>query len=60
MCIGYVFGDFSCYVVGWLIYGIFECYNWDKFEVFGYYLLGVSDEIIEIIKNGCDEFRYLN
>ena len=58
--IGYVSGDFSRHAVGRLTYGIFERHNRDKFEVFGYHLLGVSDEITETIKNGCDEFRYLN
>ena len=55
--IGYVSADFRHHAVGRLISGIFERHNRDKFEVFGYNLLNVSDEVTETIKNGCDEFR---
>ncbi|MGD1716734.1 TIGR03032 family protein [Dapis sp. BLCC M172] len=58
--IGYVSCDFYGHAVGRLISGIFEQHNRDKFEVFAYHLLNANDEVTQTIKNGCDEFRYLD
>ncbi len=57
--VGYVSPDFYGHALGRLISGMFELHNKDKFEVFGYQLLNVKDEVTETIKNGCDEFRNL-
>ena len=55
--VGYVSPDFYSHAVGRLIYQIFETHNRDQFEIFGYNLLNVNDEVTEMIKNGCDQFR---
>ncbi|CAD5949363.1 TIGR03032 family protein [Planktothrix agardhii] len=55
--VGYVSPDFYSHAVGRLIYQIFENHNRDEFEIFGYNLLNVNDEVTEMIKNGCDQFR---
>ena len=55
--VGYVSPDFYSHAVGRLIYQIFENHNREEFEIFGYNLLNVNDEITETIRIGCDEFR---
>lgn len=58
--VGYVSPDFYSHAVGRLIYQIFENHNREAFEIFGYNLLNVNDEITETIRIGCDEFRDLS
>lgn len=55
--VGYVSPDLCSHAVGRLISQLFEAHNRDQFEIFGYNLLNVNDEVTEMIKNGCDQFR---
>jgi len=55
--VGYVSCDFREHAVGRLISQVFKNHNREQFEIFGYHLLNVEDEVTKTIKKGCDQFR---
>ncbi|VXD23638.1 TIGR03032 family protein [Planktothrix paucivesiculata] len=55
--VGYVSCDFREHAVGRLISQVFKNHNREQFEIFGYHLLNIEDEVTKTIKKGCDKFR---
>lgn len=55
--IGYLSGDFRIHPVGFFIKNILANSNYDKYEVYCYYLSGVNDELTEEIKHSVSKFK---
>ena len=54
--IGYISPDFRNHAVGRLIYQIFPYFNRDRFEIYAYSTMNLSDRITDEVRAGCDVF----
>ena len=54
--IGYFSADFRNHAMGNLLYGLFNCHDRQRYEVFAYSLANVCDEITEVIRRGVDHY----
>jgi predicted O-linked N-acetylglucosamine transferase (SPINDLY family) len=54
--IGYVSPDFRAHAVGALIHDLFRHHDRSGFEIFGYALVHVEDDIQRSVRQGCDAF----
>lgn len=54
--IGYLSADFRNHAMGNLLHGVFSQHDRQRFEVFAYSLVDVSDAVTEVIRSGVDHF----
>nr|MDZ8063516.1 TIGR03032 family protein [Nostoc sp. EkiNYC01] len=58
--LGYLSGDFRLHAVGTLIHSLFQYHDRSAFEIYGYSLVDIHDEITDNIRTGCDVFVSLD
>ncbi len=54
--LGYLSADFRLHAIGTLIHSLFQYHDRSAFEIYGYSLVDIHDEITDNIRAGCDVF----